>query len=76
MSLTTVLNSGFLDEVSMELESTLFPDVDPKLILIGPLPAHPQVLTLPTTTVAGPGGRPIWPPALASGASEPPSHCC
>ena len=28
VSLTTVLNNGFLDEVSMELESAVCPDLD------------------------------------------------
>lgn len=73
VSLTAVLNSGFLDEVSVELESAIPPDVDPRLILTVPTP--PNFNPAPTT-VADPGGRPVWPPALASGASDAPPHCC
>lgn len=43
VSLTTVLNSGFLDEVSMGSESTVPPGRDPHLTLMVPLSPHPQV---------------------------------
>lgn len=76
MSLTAVLNTGFFDEVSKKLESIILPDLDPCLTLLIPLSPHPQALTLPTSSVADSGGRAIWPPALASGASDPPAHCC
>ena len=56
-------------------ESTVPPDPAAHLILMVPVP-HTPVLTLPTSTVADPGGCPFWPPTLASGASDPPPHCC
>lgn len=43
VSLTTVLNSGFLDEVSMEIKSTIPPDLDPSFILIVPVPIYPSL---------------------------------
>lgn len=43
VNLTTVLNSGFFDEVGMELGPVVLPDLDQCLILIVPLSLH-QVL--------------------------------
>lgn len=42
VSLTAVLNTGFLDEVSKGVQSIIPPDLDPRLNLIVPLSPHPK----------------------------------
>lgn len=75
VSLTAVLNSGFLDEVGMGLEPTILSDLDPSLVLIIFISTSSS-FSLPASTVADPGGCAIWPPALAPGASDSPAHRC